>query len=395
MLASLYLNKNADKRLRQGHLWIYSNEVDTQRSPLTGFESGALAVVMSSAGKELGIATINPKVLMCGRLITRNTKANINRKFFMKRIQQALELREMYFDKPFYRLVYGDADFMPGIVCDRFGDDLVVQITTAGMENFKQEILEAFDDALQPKGMILANDHSARILEDLPSYTERFGDIGDELLLEENGVKFSVPTEGGQKTGWFYDHRLNRAQLQKISKGKRVLDVFSYVGGWGVQAAAAGATSVSYIDASEQALSYIEKAYELNSLTSSPELLPGKAVEQLKQLIDDGRKFDVVVLDPPAFIKRKKDVKNGSAAYRHINELAMRLVESGGILVSASCSMHLADDHLTEIVRGAAAHLDRDIQQIFKGSQAPDHPVHPSSIETQYLKAIFYRLSRR
>ncbi|WP_370981622.1 class I SAM-dependent rRNA methyltransferase [Agaribacterium sp. ZY112] len=395
MLPTLYLKKNADKRLRQGHLWIYSNEVDTKRSPLTGFETGSLVIVENDKGRALGIATLNPKVLMCGRLITRNTKANINRKFFMKRIKQALELREMYFEKPYYRLVYGDSDFMPGIVCDRFGSDLVVQLTTAGMENFKQEILEAFDDAIEPTGMILANDHSARVLEELPSYSERFGDVGDEFILEENGVKFAIPSEGGQKTGWFYDHRLNRAQLQKMSKDKTVLDVFSYVGGWGVQAAAAGAKEVSFIDASEQALSWVERAYELNQLKQKPECLHGKAVEQLKALIEQGRKFDVVVLDPPAFIKRKKDQKNGAAAYRHINELAMRLVEAGGILVSASCSMHLADDSLGDIVRSAAAHLDRDVQQIFKGSQAPDHPVHPSIVETQYLKALFYRLSRR
>ncbi|WP_192870764.1 class I SAM-dependent rRNA methyltransferase [Agaribacterium haliotis] len=395
MLPSLYLKARADKRLRQGHLWIYSNEVDSKRSPLNSFEIGSLVVVVSDKGKSLGIATLNPKVLMCGRLITRNVKANINRKFFIKKIQQALSLRELYFDKPFYRLMYGDSDFLPGVVCDRFGSDLVVQLTTAGMENFKQEILEAFDDAIEPSGMILQNDHSARALEELPNYSERFGELGEQFLLEENGVQFAVPVEGGQKTGWFYDHRANRAQLQKFSNNKTVLDVFSYVGGWGVQAAAAGATQVSFIDASEKALGWVERAYELNKLGHKPELLHGKAVDQLKALIEAGRKFDIVVLDPPAFIKRKKDLKNGSAAYRHINELAMRLVEAGGILISASCSMHLADDSLADIVRASAAHLDRDAQQIFKGSQAPDHPVHPSIVETQYLKALFYRLSRR
>jgi len=243
--------------------------------------------------------------------------------------------------------------------------------------------------------LFYSNDHSARALENLPSYVETLGEVPEELTLVENGVKFVVPAQGGQKTGWFYDHRLNRAQLQAWVKDKTVLDVFSYVGGWGVQAAVAGASKVTCVDVSEQALNYVERNAELNGCDDRMEAIEGKAIDVLKMLVEEGEKFDVVVLDPPAFIKRKKDQKAGEAAYRHINELAIRLLQSGGLLVSGSCSMHLGADTLQDIVRAASAHLDRDCQLVYSGGQGPDHPVHPSIAETSYLKAQFYRVLTR
>lgn len=392
-LPVLILKSQADRRLKLGHLWIYSNEVDVEQSPLKNFAPGQQALVTSHNGKPLGIALMNPNALICGRLISRNEKYPLNKSLLVHRINQSLALRELTFAEPFYRLIFGDADLLPGLVVDRFGDYLVVQLASVGMELVKDEIIEALVQTVKPKGILLSNDHSARALEDLPEYVEvAYGEVPEQVELVENGTRFLAPVHGGQKTGWFYDHRVNRTRLQDYVKGKRVLDVFSYIGGWGVQAAQAGAREVICVDASESALAGVVQNAALNGVGERVKTLQGKAIDIMKSLIASDEQFDVVVLDPPAFIKRRKDQKSGEAAYRHINELGMRLLGRDGLLVSASCSMHLHRDTLLDIVRGAGRHLDRHVQIIGQGGQGPDHPVHPAIPETDYLKAIFARV---
>lgn len=392
-LPVLILKSQADRRLKLGHLWIYSNEVDVERSPLKQFKMGEQVLVTTHSGKPLGIALMNPEGLICGRIINRDEKHPLNKSLLVHRFKQALALRELTFDEPFYRLVYGDSDLLPGLVVDRFGDYLVVQIASAGMELVKQDIVDALVQVIKPAGILLANDHSARALEGLPEYTEVvYGEVPEAVELVENGTRFLAPVHGGQKTGWFYDHRINRAQLQQYVQGKRVLDVFSYIGGWGVQAAVAGASEVYCVDLSESALDWVEKNAVLNGVEDKITCFEGKAVEVLKHLIAEEERFDIVVLDPPAFIKKRKDQKNGEAAYRHINELGMRLLGRDGLLVAGSCSMHLGKDTLVEIVRAAGRHLDRHVQIIGQGGQGPDHPVHPAIPETDYLKAVFARV---
>lgn len=391
-LPILTLNSQADRRLKKGHLWIYSNEVDVAKTPLKSFTAGDQALICNHQGKQLGIATINPNSLICGRIINRDTAHPLNKSLLVHRIKQALALREACFSEPYYRLVFGDSDLLPGLVVDRFGDYLVVQMATAGMDRQKDAIVEALQKCLRPLGILLRNDHSARQLEGLENYVEAIGEVPEAVELIENGVRFMAPIAEGQKTGWFYDHRENRAMLQRLAPGKRVLDVFSYVGGWGVQAAVAGASEVICVDASEQALEWVGENAHLNGVGDTMQGIHGKAVNVLKDLIARGESFDIVVLDPPAFIKRKKDQKSGEAAYRHINELAIRLLSKDGILVSASCSMHLERETLVEIVRASARHLDRHAQIIAQGGQGPDHPVHPAIPETDYLKAVFARV---
>jgi 23S rRNA (cytosine1962-C5)-methyltransferase len=391
-LPALYLKSNADKRLKRGHLWIYSNEVDIARSPLKQFELGAQVEVFSKSDRSLGVATLNPNNLICGRLVSKDSKYPLDKSLLVHRIKQAQALRDMAFPEPCYRLIYGDSDLLPGLVVDRFFDYLVVQISTAGMEAVKDDIVDALVQVLKPAGILLKNDHSARGLEGLPTYVENpYGDMPEAVELVENGTRFLAPVVDGQKTGWFYDHRINRALLQPMAKDKRVLDVFSYVGGWGVEMAQAGASEVICVDASSQALDWVAENAALNGLQDKVKTMHGKAIEALKLLIDDKQRFDVVVMDPPAFIKRKKDQKNGEAAYRHINELAMRLLGRDGLLVAGSCSMHLGKDTLVDIVRGAGRHLDRHVQVVHQGGQGADHPVHPAIPETDYLKAVFAR----
>ena len=392
-LPVLVLNAQADRRLKLGHLWIYSNEVDIARSPLKQFEMGQQALVTTNSGKPLGIALMNPTSLICGRIINRDESHPLNKSLLVHRFKQALALRELTFSEPYYRLVYGDSDLLPGLVVDRFGDYLVVQIAGAGMELVKNDIIDALVQVLKPEGILLSNDHSARALENLPEYTQVvYGSVPEAVELTENGTRFMAPIHGGQKTGWFYDHRVNRAQLQQYVKGKRVLDVFSYIGGWGVQAAKAGASEVVCVDASESALDGVERNAALNGVEDIVSTIQGKAIDVLKHLIAENERFDIVVLDPPAFIKKRKDQKAGEAAYRHINELGMRLLGRDGLLVSGSCSMHLSNNALVEIVRAAGRHLDRHVQIIGQGGQGPDHPVHPAIPETEYLKAVFARV---
>jgi 23S rRNA (cytosine1962-C5)-methyltransferase len=392
-MKTLALKKYEDRRLREGHLWIYSNEVDTAKTPLKTLEAGEQVIIEDFAGKKLGIATASPNSLICARLINRDVKHPLDKSLIVYRLNQALSLRERFFDEPYYRLVYGDSDGLCGLVVDRFGDYCVVQTTTAGMEKVKDDIVQALVKVLNPTGILFKNDSKARALEGLPPYIEvAYGDVPKLLPLVENGVKFLAPAHDGQKTGWFYDHRESRAQLQRVVKGKRVLDVFSYAGSWGVQAAAFGAAEVTCIDASEFALDIVKQNAALNGLEDKVHTLQGDAFQMLTELKQQGEQFDVIVLDPPAFMQKRKDHANGLQAYRRINELAMRLLVKDGILVSGSCSMHLKTEELVDVIRGASRHLDKSAQVVFIGGQGADHPVHPAIPETSYLKCVMARV---
>jgi 23S rRNA (cytosine1962-C5)-methyltransferase len=392
-LPSLRLKANAERRLRAGHLWVYSNEVDVAATPLNGFQPGDQAILEMANGKPLGIVGVSPNNLICARLLSRDIGHTLDKSLLVHRIQVALSLRERLFEQPCYRLVYGDSDFLPGLVVDRFGDHLVVQLASATMERNKDAVIEALVQVLKPHGILLKNDSAARDAEGLERYVDTaFGVVPEWVDLEENGVKFQAPVRDGQKTGWFYDHRMNRARLAPYVKGKRVLDLFSYIGGWGVQAAAFGASEVFCVDASAFALDGVERNATLNGVAEKVACVEGDVFAALKELKNAEERFDVVLVDPPAFIKRKKDLKNGEAAYRRLNEMAMRMLNKDGILVSASCSMHLPEDDLQNILLQSARHLDRNLQLLERGAQGPDHPVHPAIPETRYIKNLTCRI---
>ncbi|MFI8737784.1 23S rRNA (cytosine1962-C5)-methyltransferase [Pseudomonas sp. NFACC19-2] len=392
-LPSLRLKANADRRLRAGHLWVYSNEIDVAATPLHGFAAGDQAVLEAAGGKPLGIVAVSPNNLICARLLSRDVKHVLDKSLLVHRLNVCLSLRERLFDKPCYRLVYGDSDLLPGLVVDRFFDILVVQLASATMEAHKDDVLAALIQVCKPSGILFKNDSSARDAEGLERYVATaYGEVPEWVALEENGVKFEAPVIEGQKTGWFYDHRMNRARLAPYVKGKRVLDLFSYIGGWGVQAAAFGASEVFCVDASGFALDGVERNATLNGFAEKVTCVEGDVFAALRELKSAEERFDVVIADPPAFIKRKKDIKNGEAAYRRLNETAMRLLNKDGILVSASCSMHLEEDNLQNILLTSARHLDRNIQLLERGAQGPDHPVHPAINETRYIKSLTMRL---
>ena len=391
-LPPLRLRKNEDRRLRAGHLWVFSNEVDVHHTPLTAFAPGDPVELQDARGAPLGVGYVNPRSLIAARLVSRDREARVDRALLRGRLARALALREMLFDRPFYRLAFGESDGVPGLVVDRFGEVLVAQITTAGMERVKGEVVDALRDLLSPAGILFRNDSSGRALEGLESYVETaHGEVPEVVALEENGVRFEAPM-AGQKTGWFYDHRMNRARMAAYVRGRRVLDVFSYVGGWGVQAAAAGASSVLCVDASAPALEQAKRNAGLNGAADRVETRRGDAFDVLRALAADGEKFDVVVLDPPAFVKRKKDQKAGEEAYQRVNTLAMEVLRQDGILVSASCSYHLPREALQDAMLRAARRQGRSLQILEQGHQGPDHPVHPAIPETAYLKAFVGRV---
>lgn len=390
-LPPLYLRKGAERRLRSGHLWVYSNEVDTRRTTLTDFAPGDQAELRAANDKPLGTLFVNPHALICGRLISRDPGHGMTAKRLTQRMEAALALRDRLFDRPFYRWVFGDSDGLSGLVVDRFDDTVVIQISTAGMEQLKDAVVRAVQRLVQPRAIVLKNDGKMRRIEGLEAYVEQaHGPETDRLRVEENGVRFEVPITGGQKTGWFYDHRMNRQRLQAYAPGKRVLDVFSYAGGWGLQAGCAGASQVTCVDASAAAIDSVHHNAGLNGL-DNVETIEGDAFEALKALADEKEKFDIVVLDPPALIPRRRDQKAGEQAYARLNQLGLRLLERDGLLVSASCSMHLSQERLTDIIRASGRKIDRFVQLLEQGHQAPDHPVVPGIPETDYIKACFVR----
>ncbi len=390
----LYLKKNEDKRLRKGHLWVFSNEVDVKKSPLEQFTAGDLVHIKSDDGKILGTAYINPQTLICARLLSRkaNLKCGVN--FFKERLSTALTLREKIFPKPFYRLVFSESDGLPGLVIDRFGEVLSLQITTAGIELRKDQLLTALIELLNPTAIILKNDNSQRQLEGLSQESEVvYGQLPETLIIEENGAQFKVDILSGQKTGWFYDHRSSRAHLANIAKDQRVLDLFSYTGAWGIPAAIAGAAEVTCVDASEGALTLAQESAQLNQVSDKMNFVRSDVFEFLKQARLDNQLYDIIVLDPPALIKRKKDFKLGYEAYRRLNQLALQVLAKNGILISASCSFHLSRDNLHEILRSSGRHIDRHLVFFASGGQGPDHPIDPASPESEYLKTFFCSVS--
>ena len=393
-LKNLRLNRNEERRLQGGHLWIYSNEVNIRETPLKQFEPGEQVRVETHTGKFLGTAYVNPQSLICARLFSHEARV-LDHSLLMHRLEQALSLRTRLFEQPFYRLVYGESDLLPGLVVDRFGAHLSVQLNSAGMEVLKSEIIDSLKTLLQPESILLRNDSSMRQLEGLPQEIESaYGKSPAEVELLENGVRMLAPLHDGQKTGWFFDQRPNRAILKRYVPGKRVLDVFSYVGSFAVQAAVFGAKEVMAVDASRFALEIAEKNAALNGVGNIFSGAEGDAFDVLKALRQEGEQFDVIVVDPPAFIKRKKDHKEGLRAYHRINEMAMRLLSDDGLLLSASCSMHLHRDELMDVLRNGGRRLDRHVQILFEGRQGPDHPVHPAIPETCYLKAFLARVSK-
>jgi len=392
-LPSLYLKKREQARVGAGHPWVFSNEVEVERSALSAFETGQMVAIRSDGGAFIGTAYINPHSLILARIVSRTPGEALDRPLLQRRLERALALREQLFVQPFYRLAFGESDGLPGLVVDRYAELLVVQIFTAGMERVREDVLAALDAVLAPKTIVLRNDVASRALEGLDLYVETpVGTVPEWTVLEEHGARFEVSLLEGQKTGWYFDQRPNRARSLDYARGRRVLDAFSYGGAWGIQAALGGAREVLCVDTSEPALRQVRRNARLNGVEQTVSSTRGDAFEMLRGLHAEGERFGTVILDPPAFIRRRKDINAGVQAYRRLNRLAIRLLEPDGILITSSCSTHLRRDKLQDAVAQAARLYHRELQLLEEGHQGPDHPVHPALPESSYLKVFFARV---
>lgn len=394
-MKTLKLKRGEERRIRAGHLWIFSNEVDVRDIPLTAIDPGEEVLVTDSRGTFLGAACVNPHSLICARMYARE-KRPLDADLLRERLTDALRLRERLFDAPYFRLCFGEGDFLPGLVVDRYDRHLACQVTTLAMEKRRDLVAEILRDLVRPESVLWDDTVSARSLEGLKS-DERVldGTVPERLQVLENGCTYLAPGRDGQKTGWFYDQRDNHRLVASLAKGMDVLDAFSYVGGFGVCAAKAGARSVVYLDASARALACAGENHRQNAPDSACETICGDAFEALKALRDEGRRFDVVSIDPPAFIKRRKDYKEGLNAYRRLNYLALQLVRDGGLLVTSSCSQLLPVEDLRASVATASAKLCIHPRLLAAGRQGPDHPVHCAMPETAYLKCLLVQCTER
>ena len=390
-LPSVLLRAGEDRRVRAGHPWAFSNEI-LMDAETKAIPAGALVVLRAPGGEALGLATFNPHSLIAARVLTSNPEAVVDALFLGRRLANAVALRDRLVGVPYYRLIHAEADGLPGLVIDRFGDALVVQVNTAGMEALTPVLLEALEAELSPRTIVLKNDSPVRELEGLKrEVTVARGDAGAPIELVENDARFVADLSGGQKTGWFYDQRDNRRFMAELAKDATVLDVYSYSGGFGVLAATRGARSVTCIDRSQPALESARAAAKLNGVEGKLTFEKAEAFEALEKRAGSPR-CDVVICDPPAFVKSRKDLKTGAQGYRKLVRLAAPHVARGGFFFVASCS-HLVDPPLfAEQVRRGLRDAGRTGRILKASGAALDHPVHPGLPETAYLKALTLQL---
>ena len=388
-LPTVILRAGEDRRVRGGHPWVFSNEIlmdaETKAIPV-----GSLATLRAPGGEALGLVTFNPHSLIAARLLSTNPEAQVDALFFGRRLAQAAALRDRLVGVPYYRLIHAEADGMPGVIVDRFGDAFVVQINTAGMDALTPVILEALEAEFSPTTIILKNDSPVRVLEGLPREVVVAKGEAGSIELIENGARFVADLSGGQKTGWFYDQRDNRRFMAGLAKDARVLDAYCYSGGFGVLAAKHGAKSVLCLDRSQPALDAAAQAVELNEVGKIVTLQKGEVFDTLEK--QKPRSYEVVICDPPAFVKNRKDLKIGAQGYRKLVRLAAPLVTKGGFFFVASCS-HLVDVPLfAEQVRRGLRDAERTGRILLSSGAALDHPIHPGLPETAYLKAMVLQL---
>ena len=380
----LVLKKGEDRRVRGGHPWIFSNEVESWQGDVT---DGGLVDVTDHRGAFLGRAYVNRHSLITARLLTRG-RDEVDTAFFVKRLERAKRLRDaVYPGEPAVRLVYGESDQLPGLVVDRYGDWLAVQVLTLGMEQRLVELKAALEQVFEPRGAVLVADSPLRALEGLEQRREAWwGDVPDRVVVSVGGFQVRADLLHGQKTGLFLDQRENRRRAESRAKGRLALDVFCYQGEWAMHLARGGAESVLAVDSSQPALDLARENADANGLSDRIQFLRMDAFDALRRLEREGKRFGLVVLDPPALIKSRRAVAAGARAYREHNRLAMGLLEEDGILVTCSCSHHLDDDLFRQVLLESARAARRPMRVLDWAGEAADHPRLLAVPETHYLK---------
>ncbi len=392
-LPEIRLQAGRHKRARHGHPWVYSNEIEMDAAA-KALPPGGLVRLFDASDRPLGVAAFNPHPLISARILSRDPEAAIGRDFLRESLESARALRDALYSAPFYRLIHAEADGLPGLIIDRFGDVCVVQVNTAGMEALSDDLTAALQDTLSPKTIVFRNDSAVRRLEGLPLETRTVGaPLDGPVEVQENGAVFFADPREGQKTGWFYDQRDNRAFAAALSVGKRVADFYCFTGGFAVTAAMAGASEVHAFDRSQSALDFADHAASANGVADRFTTTKGDVFQILHRAVEAGETFDVVIADPPAFVKSKKDYQAGIRGYRKLFRLAAQVVAPGGIFLAASCSHHVDMTSFGEVVRRSLSDAGRGGRILRSAGAAPDHPVHPFLPETGYLKAQVLQLN--
>ncbi len=378
----------AHRRAESGHPWIYSNEVKMDAAT-RALPAGTLVTLQRGDGPPFAVAMFNPHTLLAARILDRDASRVIGARFFRRRVERALRLREQILDEPYYRLVHAEADGLPGLVIDRFDDVLVVQQNAAGMVRLAKPLLTALAELLKPRAIVLRNDSSARLQEGLsPEVRIVAGSLDAAAMVREHGARFRFDPLAGQKTGWYFDQRENRRFIARLARsGARILDLYCYTGAFAVQTARAGATAVVAIDRSEAALALAREAAALNGVETLCTFRRGDAFGEAERLAAQSERFDIVIADPPAFAKSRKEVPAALRGYRKLVRLATAVTARGGFLFVASCSFHVGEAEFFDMVRRGLADAGRSGRIIRRAGAAPDHPVHPALPESAYLKS--------
>lgn len=389
---TLTLVEGRDARLRRGHPWVYSNEIKMDAAA-KALPAGTLVRLQGSDGRARGTAMFNPHTLIAARVLHADPGLRVDRSFWRRRLGQAIALRDKLVGTPFYRLAHGEADGLPGLIVDRYGDVLSVQVNAAGIEQALDDIVAVLQELLSPRAIVLKGDSAARRQEGLAEDVRLLaGSLDGAIEGEENGCIFVADPLAGQKTGWFYDQRENRAFMAGLCAGARVIDAYSHTGGFGLQAAKAGAESVEAIDRSELSLSFARRAAERNGVAGRFATTKADVFELFEARSNESERWDVVIVDPPAFVKSKKDLGPGTRAYRKLARLAARLVEPGGFLMLASCSHNVDPATFLDASLRGIADGDRTGRILRQAGAGPDHPVHPQLPESAYLKAVVLQI---
>lgn len=389
------LKKGEGRIIKAGGLWIFDNEIDT----ITGsFKNGEIVNVRDFDGYPMGRGYINQNSKIRIRLMTRHIDQPIDEEFLRMRVQNAWDYRKTTVDTASCRIIFGDADFLPGLVVDKYEDVLVVQCLALGMEAFKltivnllKEILKA--DGIQIRGVYERSDANERTKEGLNKVKGFIGDEFDTSVeIQENGVRYLVDVVNGQKTGFFLDQKYNRLAMQRICKGKKVLDCFTHMGTFALNAGLAGATDVTGLDISEYAIQQAQENAKRNHLEQTVHFRCANVLDELPRLAQEGEKYDVVILDPPAFTKSREATKNAIKGYREINMKGLKLVKDGGYLATCSCSHFMTQELLAKTIQEAARSAHKRLRQVEFRTQSPDHPILWAADESYYLKFYIFQV---
>jgi 23S rRNA (cytosine1962-C5)-methyltransferase len=385
---SVALLPGRHRRIETGHPWVYSNEVRMDAAA-RALPAGALVTLRRADETPLGVAMFNPHSLVAARLLDRDAGRAIGRRFVASRIARALRLRERLFAEPFYRLVHAEADGLPGLVIDRFGPVVAVQSNAAGMARLEPLVIDALGTLIEPAAVVLRNDSPARALEGLePQAAVAQGALDGPVIVREDSGVFPIDPLGGQKTGWFYDQRDSRRFVAALARGGRMLDLYCGTGGFAVQAARAGAAQALGIDSSEPALRLAAEAAAVNGVAQICGFRRGDVFAEAARLAAAGERFDIVVADPPAFARSRRDAPAALRGYRKLARLAASLTAAGGFLFVASCSHNVGATEFAEAVRRGLGDAGRGGRILRLAGAAADHPVHPALPESAYLKAM-------